>query len=150
VRPTSGADADVGGQILVGSIARITRIARIAVAAAVISVVVIIAKIVVVGTEARTSKRLTEAGGASFGTTSGVMDAPDGSPAIPAREIDDPARGLHFVPPTDGFERIATDDDGIGQAADPLHHFPLALWTHAHSDSSFNSQCCQGKHRVRL
>jgi hypothetical protein len=89
--------------------------------------VIVLAVIVLVGVEAWASKRLTETGGASFHATTWVMDTPDGSPAVLAGEVDDPVGAFPLVPPTDRFERIATDGDGVGEAADPIPHIHLAL-----------------------
>jgi hypothetical protein len=106
-----------------------------------IIVVGIVVEVVVGIAEARTPERLTETRRAALHATARVMDTPDGSPAIPTGEVDDPAGALHLVPPTDGIEKITTDRDGIGQTADLVHHLSLALWAHGHGDSSFALRC---------
>jgi hypothetical protein len=133
---TPGADADMGGEVAV-LVVLVTDTAMASAVIIVLAVILVGVVILVGGTEAWASKRLTETGGASFRATTRVMDTPDGSPAVLAGEVDDPARGLPLVPPTDGFERIATDGDGVGQAADPLPHIHPALWANGHDDSSF-------------
>jgi hypothetical protein len=116
VGPTPGADADMGGEVVVVIILEI-----------VIAVVILI-----VDAEARAPERLAETRGASFRATTRVMDTPDGSPAVPTGEVDDPAGAPPLVAPTDGLEETSTDRDGVGQTADLIHHLPIALWTQGH------------------
>jgi len=110
----------------------------------------IIFEVVVGIAEARTPERLTEARGTPLYAAARVMDTPDGSPAVPTWEVDNPAGAPPFVPPTDGFEKISTDGNGVGQTADLLHHFPFTLWTHGHDDSSLDPATLPVEHRVWL
>jgi hypothetical protein len=104
---------------------------------------VVIIEVVIVGAEARTPQRLTETRWAALYATARVMHTPDWSPAVPTGEVDDPARAPPLVPPTDGLEEPSADWDGVGQAADLVHHLPLALWARGHGDASFALRCRQ-------
>jgi hypothetical protein len=147
----------MGGEVLVG--ARASEVEVVHVVAPdvapdgghIVEVIVQVIVEVVAGiVEARTPERLTETRRTPLHATTGVMDAPDGSPAVPTGEVDDPARAPPLVSPSDWFEKISTDGNGVGQTADLLHHFPFTLWTHGHDDSSLDPATLPVEHGVWL
>jgi hypothetical protein len=119
------------GEILASATASDVAVGDV-VARVVAPVVADVVEVIIGVAEARTPERLTETRRAPLHATARVMDAPDGSPAVPTGEVDDPAGAPPLVAPTDGLEEASADRDGVGQAADLVHHLPIALWTQGH------------------
>jgi hypothetical protein len=90
---------------------------------------------------------LAETGRALLDATSGVVDATRGSVAVLAGKIDGVAPGLAFrlATPTDRFIDRVADHEWIGQAADLVLHFPIAIRAHGHVGFSLRTPGGQGR-----
>ena len=87
---------------------------------------------------AATRDCLSAAGGAPFHAAPRMVHPPEGRSAVSAilRFVAVPRP--EFLAPRDGDVGPALDDDGVGQAADPLGHLASTVRTNGHDSPLFN------------